>query len=189
MEMRTTFNRPLRAFALPATAALMLGACAGAAQPGSGPSAPGPAAVQQRAPMQAPLPILTPTVPPSDLDPIKRFAWQQVVQLGDAFAAGDVEGFLARVSRGFYRGYGLLEASLKKLLADSSARGAVVAVRQVTEDTGRVSVRAEWTRSVTRRDGSVEARHGETEFLFLKSDTSLRLLDYRGDAPFAIAGI
>jgi len=38
-------------------------------------------------------------------------------------------------------------------------------------------------------DGSVDARHGETEFLFLKSDTSLRLLDYRGDAPFAIEGI
>jgi hypothetical protein len=129
---------------------------------------------------------VVPTQPPADLDPIQRFAWQQVVQLGEAFTAGDIDGFLARVSRGFYRGYSQFEDALRKLLEDSSARSAVVAVRQISEDSGRVSVRAEWTRSVTRRDGNVEERYGETEFLFLKSDTSLRLLDYRGAAPFAI---
>jgi hypothetical protein len=187
MVTRIKALRPLRAFALTAAAALALGACASPQESGS--QGPGPAAAQPSATAQATLPALKPTVPPADLDPTQRFAWQQVVQLGDAFAAGDAEGFLARVSRGFYRGYSTLEASLKALLADSTDRGAVVAVQRVAEDSGRVSVRAEWTRSLTRRDGSFEARRGETEFLFLKSDTSLRLLDYRGDAPFAIPGL
>ena len=173
----------LRVFALPAAAVLLLGACAGATQPGAGASLSGPAAVKP------PVPQLVPTQPPPDLGSVERFAWLQVVLLGAAFAAGDVEGFLARVSRGFYRSYGTLESSLNGLLANSRARSAVVAIRQVTEEEGRVSVRAEWTRSVTFPDGSVDARHGETVFLFLKSDTSLRLLDYRGDAPFAIDGI
>jgi hypothetical protein len=189
METWTMLVRPLRGFALTAGAAFLLTACAGTDQPGPGSPASSPAAAQPQVQGQAPLPVLKPTEPPPDLDPIQRFAWQQVVQLGDAFAAGDAEAFLARVSRGFYRGYATLERSLQNLLADSSSRSAVVAVRKVAEDMGRVSVRAEWTRSVTRRDGSVEARHGETEFLFLRSDTSLRLLDYRGDAPFAIGGI
>jgi len=173
----------LRVFALPAAAALLLGACAGATQPGAGAPLSLPAAVKPQVPQ------LVPTQPPPDLGSVERFAWQQVVQLGEAFAAGDVEGFLARVSRGFYRSYGTLESSLKDLLANSRARSAVVAIRQVTEEEGRVSVRTEWTRSVTFPDGSVDARRGETVFLFLKSDTSLRLLDYRGDAPFAIDGI
>jgi hypothetical protein len=135
------------------------------------------------------LPKLSPTVPPADLAPAQRFAWQQVVQLGSAFAAGDAEAFLARVSRGFYRGYSTLESSLKQLFADASNSTAVVAVREVAEDEGKLSVRAEWTRSVTCRDGSVDARQGETVFLFLKSDQSLRLIDYRGAPPFAIEGI
>jgi hypothetical protein len=189
MERWTMLVRPLRGSALTAAAAFLLSACAGTEQPGPGSAASRPAAAQAPVQAQAPLPALKPTEPPPDLDPVQRFAWQQVVQLGDAFAAGDAEAFLARVSRGFYRGYATLEASLKNLLPDSSARSAVVAVRKVTEDMGRVSVKAEWTRSVTRRNGSVEARHGETEFLFLRSDTSLRLLDYRGAAPFAIGGI
>jgi hypothetical protein len=122
------------------------------------------------------------------MDAVHRFAWQQVMHLGDAFAAGDADAFLVKVSRGFYRGYTTLETSLRQLLGGASARSAVVAVREVAEEEGRVSVRAEWTRSVTGRDG-VDARHGETVFLFLKSDTSLRLIDYRGDAPFGIDGI
>jgi hypothetical protein len=182
MVTLTRFIRPLRCYALSSVAALTMLSCAGPA-PGPGSPAPPSAAVRQ------PLPAVVPTQPPADLDPIQRFAWQQVVQLGEAFTAGDIDGFLARVSRGFYRGYSQFEDALRKLLEDSSARSAVVAVRQISEDSGRVSVRAEWTRSVTRRDGNVEERYGETEFLFLKSDTSLRLLDYRGDAPFAIAGI
>lgn len=173
----------LRVFALPAAAVLLLGACAGATRTGAGASPSPPASVKPQVPQ------LVPTQPPSDLNSVERFAWQQVVQLGEAFAAGDVEGFLARVSRGFYRSYGRLESSLKELMANSRARGAVVAIRMVAEEEGRVSVRTEWTRSVTLPDGSVDARHGETVFLFLKSDTSLRLLDYRGDAPFAIDGI
>ena len=173
----------LRAFALPAAAALLLGACAGATQPGAGTSLPPAAAVKPQVPQ------LVPTPPPSNLGSVERFAWQQVVHLGEAFAAGDVEGFLARVSRGFYRSYSTLESSLKDLLTNSRARSAVVAIRQVTEGEGRVSVSTEWTRSVTFPDGSVDARRGETVFLFLRSDTSLRLIDYRGDAPFAIDGI
>jgi len=173
----------LRVFALPAVVALLLGACAGANQPGAGAPLSLPAAEK---PLVA---QLVPTQPPSNLGSVERFAWQQVVHLGEAFAAGDVEGFLARVSRGFYRSYGTLESSLKDLLTNSRARSAVVAIRQVTEEEGRVSVSTEWTRSVTFPDGSVDARRGETVFLFLKSDTSLRLLDYRGDAPFAIDGI
>ena len=157
--------------------------CRRAPTPGAGISLAPPAAVKPQVPQ------LVPTQPPPDLGSVERFAWQQVVHLGEAFAAGDVEGFLARVSRGFYRSYSTLESSLKDLLANSRARSAVVAVRQVTEEEGRVSVRTEWTRSVTIPDGSVDARRGETVFLFLKSDTSLRLLDYRGDAPFAIDGI
>jgi hypothetical protein len=172
----------LRAIALTAAAAVLFGACAGATRPGAGASASPPAAKTQ-------VPQLVPTQPPPDLGSVERFAWQQVVQLGEAFAAGDAEGFLARVSRGFYRGYGTLESSLRDLLANSRDRSAVVAVRQVTEEEGRISVRTEWTRSVTFPGGSVDARRGETVFLFLRSDTSLRLLDYRGDAPFAIDGI
>ena len=183
MNVLPSLLSALRVFALPAAAALLLGACAGAAQPGAGISPSPPAAVTPQVPQ------LVPTQPPPNLGSVERFAWQQVVQLGEAFAAGDVEGFLARVSRGFYHSYGTLESSLKDLLTNSRARSAVVAIRQVTEEEGRVSVRTEWTRSVTFPDGSVDARRGETVFLFLKSDTSLRLLDYRGDAPFAIDGI
>lgn len=188
MMAGNSFVGALRAFALPVIAAMLLGACAATSQPvairsGESASKPTPIAVQPQ------VPRLVPTQPPSDLGAVERFAWQQVVQLGEAFAAGDADAFLARVSRGFYRGYGVLENSLKALLANSSARAAVVAIRLVAEEEGRVNVRAEWTRSVTLPDGSVDARHGETVFLFLKSDTSLRLLDYRGDAPFGIAGI
>jgi hypothetical protein len=188
MKDRSVFGGSLRLFALPAIAVLLLGACAGTnqpagTQPGPGASLASPAAVKPQ------VPKLVPTQPPSDLGAVERFAWQQVVQLGEAFAAGDVEGFLAKVSRGFYRSYSTLEKSLTTLLTPSSARDAVVAVRSVTEEEGRVNVKAEWTRTVTLPDGSVDARRGETVFLFLRSDTSLRLLDYRGDPPFAIDGI
>lgn len=182
MNVRPAVVRSLRVLALPAAAGFLLGACAGAPRPGPGPA---PRATETR----PHVPNLVPVAPPADLGTVERFAWQQVVQLGEAFAAGDAEGFLAKVSRGFYRSYTTLETSLRALLDDSKARDAVVAVRAVTEEEGRVSVRAEWTRSVTRGDGSLDARHGETVFLFLRSDTSLRLLDYRGDPPFAIDGI
>lgn len=183
MNTLPSFVRALRVCVPPAAAALMLSACAGTTTPGAGTPTPPPAAVKPQ------IPQLLPTQPPSDLGSVERFAWQQVVQLGEFFAAGDVEGFLARVSRGFYRGYAKLESSLKATLANSRARAVVVAVRLVTEDEGRISVRTEWTRSVTLPDGSVDASRGETVFLFLRSDTSLRLIDYRGDAPFGIDGI
>ena len=183
MKARSSRVVALRAIAFALLGAPLLGACAGANQPVAG------VAVTPRETVKPQVPRLAPTQPPSDLGAVERFAWQQVVQLAESFAAGDVPGFLARVSRGFYRGYSTLESSLEALLAKSSARTAVVAIRMVAEEEGRVSVRAEWTRSVTMPDGSVDARHGETVFLFLRSDTSLRLLDYRGDAPFAIAGI
>jgi hypothetical protein len=178
---------PARA-CLAAAAALLLGACA-AAPPPAGTGAPAPAPPAAAAPAPVELPRLTPTSPPANLGSVERFAWQRVVEFGDAFAAGDVDGFLGKVSRGFYRGYTALEASLRELLLGSRARTAVVEVRAVTTEEGRVSVRARWTRSVTRPDGTIDAKFGETVFLFLKSDTSLRLLDYQGDAPFGIAGI
>jgi len=183
MKVRFSPVGALRMFALPAIAAFLLGACAVATQPGPGASTALPTAGKQL------VPKLVPTQPPPDLGPVKRFAWQQVVRLGEAFAAGDVEGFLAGVSRGFYRNYSVLESSLKALLANSNGRAAVVAVSLVEEEEGKVSVTAEWTRSVTLPDGRVDARHGKTVFLYLKSDRSLRLMDYRGDAPFALDGI
>ncbi len=183
MKVRLLPAGALRAFVLPAAAALLLGACAGATQQGSSTPTSLPEVVQQ------PIPKLVPTQPPSDLGAVQRLAWQQVVKLGEDFAAGDPEGFLATISRGFYRNYSVLENSLKTLMAKSRARAAVVAISLVEEEEGRVSVTAEWTRSVTLSDGRVDARHGKTVFLFLKSDTSLRLIDYRGDAPFALAGI
>ncbi len=176
--------RATRLFALAATTAVLFSACAGPTS-----RVPPVSTTLRPAAVQTQMPVLIPTQPPADLSAVDRFAWQQVVLLGEEFAAGNAEGFLAKVSRGFYRGYSALESSLKGLLANSRARTAVVAVRQVSEEEGRVSVKAEWTRSVTLPDGSVDARHGETVFLFLKSDTSLRLLDYRGDAPFALEGI
>jgi len=183
MKAGSLFDAAIRVFVLPVTLGLLLGACAGAPRPGSGQSMSPAAAVKPQVPQ------LVSTQPPAEMAAVERFAWQQVVQLGEAFAAGDVAGFLAKVSRGFYRGYGVLENELTTLLANSRARAAVVAIRMVAQEEGRVSVRAEWTRSVTLPDGSVDTRHGETVFFFLKSDTSLRLLDYRGDAPFAINGI
>ncbi len=184
MKARHSFVGALRVFALPVVAASLLGACASAIQPASETSkAPPPAAAKQ------PIPRLVPSDQPANLGDIERFAWQQVSQLGASFAAGDVAGFLAKVSPGFYRGYGTLETSLKALMAKTSDRAAVVAIRLVTEEEGKVSVSAEWTRSVRYPDGSVDARHGETVFLFHKGDKTLRLLDYRGDAPFAIDGI
>lgn len=174
--------RALR-FCVPTAAVLLLSACGGATRPGAGSAPAPPAAVKPQVPQ------LVPTQPPADLGSVERYAWQQVVLLGDSLAAGDIPGFLARVSSGFYRGYGKLESSLEALLANSRARTVVVAIRLVTEEEGRISVRAEWTRSVTLPDGSVDARRGETVFLFLRSGTSLRLIDYRGDAPFALDGI
>lgn len=141
------------------------------------------------APVRPPIPRLTPTTPPADLGALERNGWRTVVELGEAFASRNTSAFLSKVSPGFYRGYSSLEASLQALLADAKSSGAVVAVKSVTEEDGRVSVTAEWTRSVTYRDGTVDAWHGETVFLFLNSGNSLRLLDYRGDAPFAIEGI
>lgn len=170
------------------TTAFFLGGCAAAPVVDGGVNAGSGAAPAAARQPESPRQRLVPTEPPGDLGVVERFAWQRVVELGEAFTAGDAEGFLGKVSRGYYRGYATLEGSLRALFGDSTARAAVVAVRSVASDDGRVSVRARWTSSVTRRDGRVEAGAGETEFLFLRSDTSLRLLDYRGDAPFAIDG-
>ena len=114
MKTRAPFVRALRVCVPAATAAMLLGACAGAPQTDSGAPRPVPAAVRSE------VPRLAPTQPPSDLGAIERFAWQQVVQLGEAFAAGDVDGFLARVSRGFYRSYSFIESSLHLCLFTAS---------------------------------------------------------------------
>lgn len=157
-------------------AATWLAACAA-------PGTPGPATPSPAPPAQG---RLQPTQPPADIGTVERYAWLAVVQLGEAYQAGDVEGFLNRVSRGFYRGYPALESALRKLVGETTERSATVAVRDVAAEGDRVSVRAQWERSLVRRGGSPEHLAGETVFLFLRSETSLRLLDYRGDAPFGI---
>ena len=168
-----------RALLLAAAAASLLLACAA-------PSPPVPAAPEL--PQAQPGARLRPTYPPADLGAVERYAWQAVIQFGEDYAAGNLDGFLGRVSRGFYRGYPALEASLRRIVGETTSRSVVVAVRDVVTEADRDSVRAQWERSLVRRDGVPETVAGESVFLFLRSDTSLRLLDYRGDAPFGIEG-
>lgn len=178
MSARHGFCRSGFALATAATAALLV-ACAA---PGGPPqSAPAPSA--------SPAGRLRQQDPPADLGAVERYAWQSVIQLGEAYASGDVDGFLGRVSRGFYRGYPALEIALRALVADTTNRSAVVAVSEVALEGDRVSVRAQWERTLRRRDGVQQTVAGETVFHFLKSETSLRLLDFRGDVPFGIEGL
>ena len=166
--------------------ALILAAAAASLLACAAPSAPGPSST---APQGQQGPRLQRTDPPADLGAVERYAWQAVIQLGEAYAAGDIDGFLGRVSRGFYRGYPALESALRAHLEGTTARSVVVAVDGVTTEGDRVSVSARWERSLARRDGAAQLLSGTTVFLFLRSDTSLRLLDYRGDPPFGIEGI
>ena len=184
---------PRRVFhGVAAAAALALGvvACAGPGQDrGSG--AGSGAAIVAAAPAAARggPPSLTPSPRPASIGVVERFAWQTVEQLGEALATGDTMGFLGKVSNGFYKGFARLDASLTDLVARSSKRAVVVAVRDVTVDGERVSVRAEWTTDFAMGSGERLVGSGETTFLFLKNEMALRLLDYRGDAPFGIPGI
>lgn len=179
MKVRSALGSRLRNLAVALVAASQLGACAGVLPPGEA----APAAVRSS------LPRLVPTSPPEQLGTVERFAWQLVVALGDALASGDVDGFLGKVSPGFYRGYANLDLSVRTLIADSSSRTVVVAVRDVSIEEERVLVNAQWTGSFTHPDGSVTAKFGETTFVLLKNEKSLRLLDYHGAPPFAIEGI
>ena len=176
--MRFLFARPGRTLILAATAASLLSCAA--------PAAPGPAASEPRG---QPAVRLRQTEPPADLGIAERYAWQAVIQLGAAYAGGDIDGFLARVSRGFYRGYPALESALRAHLEGTLSRSVAVAVDGVTTESERVSVSARWERSLERGDGTAQLLTGTTVFLFLRSDTSLRLLDFRGDPPFGIEGI
>lgn len=184
MPAQQHIGRSALIVALAAAASGIL-ACAAPVKP---PPAPAPTAAAPAAPA-APVFTLRRTDPPGDLGAVERYAWLAVIQLGDAFASGDVDGFLARVSRGFYRGYPALESALRTLVADTTNRSVVVAVGAVALDGDRVSVRARWERILTRGDGVPQMLAGETTFHFLKSDTSLRLLDFQGDVPFGIEGI
>jgi hypothetical protein len=127
--------------------------------------------------------------PPADIGAIERYAWLTVIQLGEAFAAGDLDLFLGRVSRGFYRGYPALESALRAIFSETTDRSAVVAVRDVSLEGDRVTVRAQWERNLAPRGGAPQRLAGTTVFIFLRSETSLRLLDFRGDPPFGIEGI
>lgn len=180
MLVRQRFGRSIVSLSLGGAVAGLIGCAAPAA------TTPAPAAGPVAVPAES---RLRPTDPPADLGPVERYAWRSVVQLGDALASGDVNGFLGRVSRGFYRGYPALEQALQALVGATTRRSVVVAVNRVTVEEERVSVRARWERSATGADGVPRARAGETEFLFLKSETSLRLIDFRGDAPFGIEGV
>ena len=169
-----------RALLLAAAAASLLLACAA-------PSPPVPAAPEL--PQAQPGARLRPTYPPADLGAVERYAWQAVIQFGEDYAAGNLDGFLGRVSRGFYRGYPALESALRAHLEGTTSRSVVVAVDGVAAEGERVSVSARWERSLARRDGAAQLLSGTTVFLFLRSETSLRLLDFRGDPPFGIEGI
>jgi hypothetical protein len=172
---------PGRALLLAAVAASLL-ACAA-------PQPPAPATPATPGPQGQPAVRLRRTEPPADLGIAERYAWQAVIQLGEDYGAGDVEGFMARVSRGFYRGYPALESALRAHLEGTTSRSVVVAVDGVAAEGERVSVSARWERSLARRDGAAQLLSGTTVFLFLRSETSLRLLDFRGDPPFGIEGI
>lgn len=163
-----------------ACAAALLAACAATKPAGRSSAAAG---------AEPPPARLVPTRPPPDLGVVERFAWQTVEQLAAALAAGDAEAFLARVSRGFYRGYASLEEALASLLASGGTRTVVVAVSEVRIEEERVSVRARWTHDVAAGGRRPAASAGDTTFLFLKTETTLRLLDFRGDPPFGIPGI
>jgi hypothetical protein len=113
---------------------------------------------------------------------VERFAWQQVVNLA-SLAAGDVEGFLPK-SRAFYR----ITARSRNPhhASDPFERpDAVVAVAPTVMKEGQRQSRR--TRTVTLPVW--QRRRGAARGSLLRSDTSLRLLDYRGDPPFAIDGI
>lgn len=176
-----TRNRSI--LAAPAALLLLgLAACAGPGAGTRGSAAPAPSAGPA-------LPRLAPTPKPKDLGVIERYAWQTVEQLGEALAEGNAPAFLAKVSTGFYKGYARLEGALLALLAQSASRSVVVAVESVEVEGDRVSVRAQWVRDFATVDGGRDAATGTTTFLFLGTDTALRLLDYRGDPPFGIPGI
>jgi hypothetical protein len=172
--------------ALVAALATAVSGMLGCAAPVKAPTVPPASAAPAAAPVAS---TLRQTDPPAGLGSVERYAWLTVIQFGEAFAAGDVDGFLSRVSRGFYRGYPALEQGLRALFAASTSRSAIVAVSGVTVEGDRVGVRARWERTLTRGDGAPEMLAGETEFVFFKSESSLRLLDFRGDAPFGIEGI
>lgn len=181
----TWASHSARPLALAAVAALALSACA--APRAATPAAPAPAVAAVAA--RPALPRITPTAPPAGLGTVERFAWLSVGQMADALAVGDAQGFLGRVSRGFYKGYPALESAVLEILATTESRTVVAAVDGVEVEGERVSVRARWTRSFELKDGTRDERAGETVFLFLKSDMTLRLLDYKGDPPFGVAGI
>jgi hypothetical protein len=185
--VRNGFRWPCRAL-LCAAAAILPISCAAPGTPE--PTAQAPAGAPKPAAAAAPATSrLRQEDPPAALGTVERYAWLAVVNLGEAYQEGNVEGFLNRVSRGFYRGYPALETALRADLDGTAARRVVVAVAGVTTEGDRVSVRARWERSLARGDGTPRSSAGETVFLFLRSETSLRLLDFRGDPPFGIEGI
>jgi hypothetical protein len=179
--VRKGSSSSLSAAALVLAAASLIG-CAAPGSPTAGAAADATAAARPESRLRQ-------EPPPADLGVVERYAWQTVIQLAEAYGSGDVDGFLARVSRGFYRGYPALESALRALVGETTSRSAVVAVREVALDGDRVSVRAQWERTIVWRNGVPQIREGQTTFYFLRSDTSLRLLDFRGDVPFGIEGI
>lgn len=166
------------ALACSAAALVALSGCA-AAPPAGGSKPPSPPAA----------PTLVAVAPPPGLGVVERFAWQTVTQMGEALGAGDAQGFLAKVSRAFYRGYSAVEQATSAFVEGTVERAVVVAVQEVRLEEERVIVRARWSVAVVSRDGDRRERAGETLFLFRKGDQSLRLFDYQGDPPFGLEGI
>lgn len=135
------------------------------------------------------LPALTSTTPPKDLGMVERYGWQTVEQMREAYVAADAAAFLTKVSRGFYRGYGNLESSLQHLFAVAARIDLAIAIQEVATEEDKVSVRVKWNRSWAMKDGSVAPLAGESVLIFLRTDGTLRLIDYRKDPLFGLEGI
>jgi hypothetical protein len=119
---------------------------------------------------------------------VERFGWQTVEQMRDAFEALDAPAFLAKVSRGFYRGYANLEGALGKTFAGRPRIELAIAIREVTAGDDKVNVLVRWNRTTTPQEGPVQAVSGETQLIFLKTEGALRLIDFRKDSLFGLAG-
>lgn len=135
------------------------------------------------------LPALAPSEPPARLGMVERYGWQTVEQMRDAYIAGDAEVFLAKVSRGFYRGYANLEASLQRTFASAAKVDLAIAIQEIVAEEDRLSVRVKWNRTLTLKSGVMERLAGESVLIFQRTEETLRLIDYRKDPIFGIAGI
>lgn len=167
--------------------ALALNACQTVSYPVAVPVSKPPS--PKPSPQLSRLPPLAPTTPPANMGAVERFGWQTVEQMRDSFVRGEASSFLAKVSRGFYRGYPAIETSLENTFAKAATIDLAIAIQEVIAEEDKVSVRIKWNRSLELRGGTMEYLAGESVLLFLKADNTLRLIDYRKDPIFGLEGL